>query len=277
MVCRQGAALNLAGTTGAAAIAFAKARQDEGPSALLQQIQKEDSSGTILNVYERVKVQSAVVVPCISGLTSASCRALLIFRCLQQARSDTGAARASTLMGRVASPGEYVDPLQGVIDSGSLVQQASVITVLRIVPFAPFRCCSACRGSLHHAAPQSVPSTLRCPAMQMNYFACCNLCHRPAQRSCPAAYGTIMMSAVALAFYDIPGHLFSQCVICGRRAVSYYLGLTPIRFSAYMAGTAAGRGFWALLYASIGAYSRTWMQRGIGLDGVLQGGRRLFW
>jgi hypothetical protein len=30
--------------------------------------------------------------------------------------------------------------LQGVIDSGSLVQQASVIAVLRIVPFAPFRC-----------------------------------------------------------------------------------------------------------------------------------------
>jgi uncharacterized membrane protein YdjX (TVP38/TMEM64 family) len=58
-----------------------------------------------------------------------------------------------------------------------------------------------------------------------------------------------------------------------RRAISYYLGLTPIRFSAYIAGTAAGRGFWALLYASIGAYSRTWMQRGIGLDGVLQGGR----
>ena len=56
----QGAALNLAGTTGAAAIAFAKARQDEGPSALLQQIQKEDSSGTILNVYERVKVLSAM-------------------------------------------------------------------------------------------------------------------------------------------------------------------------------------------------------------------------
>jgi hypothetical protein len=60
--CKQGAALNLAGTTGAAAIAFAKARQDEGPSALLQQIQKEDSSGTILNVYERVKVLSATVV-----------------------------------------------------------------------------------------------------------------------------------------------------------------------------------------------------------------------
>jgi hypothetical protein len=46
----------LAGTTGAAAVAFAKARQDEGPSALLQQIEREDSSGTIRKVYERIKV-----------------------------------------------------------------------------------------------------------------------------------------------------------------------------------------------------------------------------
>ena len=74
MVCKQGAALNLAGTTGAAAIAFAKARQDEGPSALLQQIQKEDSSGTILKVYERVKVRSATGVPWKPGLVSVPCK-----------------------------------------------------------------------------------------------------------------------------------------------------------------------------------------------------------
>lgn len=52
----QGAALNLAGETGAAAIAFAKARRDEGPTALLEELDKEDSSGTVHNIYDRIKV-----------------------------------------------------------------------------------------------------------------------------------------------------------------------------------------------------------------------------
>lgn len=80
------------------------------------------------------------------------------------------------------------------------------------------------------------------------------------------------LSARAHTLHGGTNDLEVVCLSSARRAVSYYLGLTPIRFSAYVAGTAAGRGFWALLYASIGAYSRTWMQRGIGLDGVLQGG-----
>lgn len=46
----------MAGTTGAAVVAFAKARRDEGPSALLRDIEREDSSGTIRKVYGRVKV-----------------------------------------------------------------------------------------------------------------------------------------------------------------------------------------------------------------------------
>ncbi len=54
--CTQGAALNLAGYTAAAAVTFVKARRDEGPSALLQSIEKEDSSGTFRTVYDRVKV-----------------------------------------------------------------------------------------------------------------------------------------------------------------------------------------------------------------------------
>lgn len=60
-----------------------------------------------------------------------------------------------------------------------------------------------------------------------------------------------------------------------RRSLSYFLGLTPIRFTAYVAGTAVGRGFWSLLYAFIGAYSRTLVQRGMSLNDVLQGGHHL--
>ena len=56
-----------------------------------------------------------------------------------------------------------------------------------------------------------------------------------------------------------------------RRAISYYLGLTPIRFAAFVGGTAAGRGFWSVLYAAIGAYAQAWVARGDGLDGLLTG------
>lgn len=56
-----------------------------------------------------------------------------------------------------------------------------------------------------------------------------------------------------------------------RRSVSYFLGLTPIRPAAYILGTTAGRGFWSLLYAAVGAYSRSYLTRGIGFDGLLTG------
>lgn len=53
--------------------------------------------------------------------------------------------------------------------------------------------------------------------------------------------------------------------------MSYFLGLTPIQLAAYLLGTAAGRGFWSILYAAIGAYSRSYLRRGIGFDGLLTG------
>jgi hypothetical protein len=137
----QGAALNLAGTTGAAAVAFAKARQDEGPSALLQQIEREDSSGTIRKVYERIKVP----VHWQFATPAVSCW-MAIHR---PSASDKNVRMTSEVVQRSNAEYSWTDHtverwlfcVQGVIDSGSLAQQTAVITVLRIVPFAPFRCC----------------------------------------------------------------------------------------------------------------------------------------
>ena len=53
--------------------------------------------------------------------------------------------------------------------------------------------------------------------------------------------------------------------------MSYFLGLTPIRTEAYLLGTAVGRGFWSILYAAVGAYSRSYLRRGVNFDGLLNG------
>lgn len=55
----QGAALNLGANLSFAALAFGKARRDEGPTKLLDALQREDGSGTLRKTYDRVKVPPA--------------------------------------------------------------------------------------------------------------------------------------------------------------------------------------------------------------------------
>lgn len=120
----QGAALNLTAETGAAAIAFAKARRDEGPSALLKEIDKEDSSGTFRKIYDRIKVSTPTRHLMVIWSAQAT-----EFACVTHTCSAAPSLKYAVCCGT----------LQGVIDGGSLVQQGTVITFLRITPLVPFR------------------------------------------------------------------------------------------------------------------------------------------
>lgn len=52
-------------------------------------------------------------------------------------------------------------------------------------------------------------------------------------------------------------------------ASNYLLGATPLKFSAYMVGSAVGLSFWCTLFAAVGSAGREVFKSGTSLDVIL--------